>query len=315
MERDYSYDEFRDIMPELVGEYFEGCDARIEVHKVLKNNSRELDGLVIINGEGGVSPNFYLNFYYDEYLRGRSIEDIAIEIKEKYDEMELEEIWEFNMALEECEDKIVCRLVSYERNGKLLKNIPYVRFLDMAIIFYCLVLEDENGIGSIRISNSMADEWHLTSKMLYQIAIYNTTRLFPKAFCPLKFVLQNTAPGGRVPHIPDFSCHSDICAESEPPYILTNSRGINGAAVMLYPECLKEVRLALGTDLYIIPCSIHELLIVPDNCGLNPEELGKMVHDVNESCVVAEEVLSENIYHYSFAANSVEICGNKTAVI
>ena len=105
--------------------------------------------------------------------------------------MQNNEFGSFNMDINNCMDKIVCRLVSFERNSRLLEEIPYIPFLDMAIIFYCLVTEDKNGIGSVRISNSIMEDWGMTVKTLYTAAINNTERLFPKVFCPLKLMLQN----------------------------------------------------------------------------------------------------------------------------
>lgn len=90
--------------------------------------------------------------------------------------------------------------------------------------------------------------------------------------------------------------------------ILTNERGINGAAVILYPGCLKEIGEITGLDLYILPSSIHELLVIPDDGNVYTHELKHMIHEVNESCVVEEEVLSDQLYHYSTEKNIIEIC-------
>ena len=99
-----------------------------------------------------------------------------------------------------------------------------------------------------------------------------------------------------------------ILQEEDAPFILTNERGINGAAVILYPGCLKEIGEITGLDLYILPSSIHELLVIPDDGNVYTHELKHMIHEVNESCVVEEEVLSDQLYHYSTEKNIIEIC-------
>ncbi len=93
--------------------------------------------------------------------------------------MQNNEFGSFSMDINNCMDKIVCRLVSFERNSRLLEEVPYIPFLDMAIIFYCLVTEDENGIGSVRISNSIMEDWGMTVKTLYKAAIIQKG-CFPK---------------------------------------------------------------------------------------------------------------------------------------
>lgn len=304
----YSYKKFKDVLLDCVKKSFDS-EVKIEIHNVVKNNSFELEGMIIIEDGKNISPNFYLQLYYKEYLRGVSIESIVEEMIGKYDELQDEDFGNFNMDFENCMDKIVCRIVSYEKNSKLLKEIPYIPFLDLAIIFYYLVVENESGIGSIRISNKIMEEWKITVKMLYQIAIYNTEKLFPRAFCPLKSMLENILEGDEkeLPEIFDSIDNYNLQFE-EAPFVLTNKKGINGAAVILYPNCLKEIGNMAGEDLYIIPSSIHELLIIPDDRKILPDELKKMVHEVNTSCVVSEEVLSDMVYRYSVEKNTIEIC-------
>jgi len=110
--------------------------------------------------------------------------------------------------------------------------------------------------------------------------------------------------------IPAMQDNIDKCIlqEEDAPFILTNTRGINGAVVMVYPGCLKEIGNITGSDLYILPSSIHELLVIPDDGQIYIQELKNMIHEVNTSCVVAEEILSEQLYHYSVERNIIEIC-------
>lgn len=142
--------------------------------------------MVLYGDKKRISPNFYLQIYYEEYLQGTGIEDIAGLMYNKYIELKDMDYDSFDLDIEKCKDKIVCRLVSFQKNSQLLEEIPYIPFLDLAIIFYCLVIENGNGIGSIRITNSIMDEWGITTKMLYKTAIYNTEKIFQKCSARLK---------------------------------------------------------------------------------------------------------------------------------
>ncbi len=309
MIRSYTYDEFKVVLMEYIRLNFED-KAGIRIHKVIKNNSLELDSLVIMEDGKNISPNFYLNAYYNEYLSGIEISMLADKIVESYYKADIAGIENLDMNFEECKDKIVCRLVSRDRNRKLLENIPYIPFLDMIITFYYLAMEDEDGIGSIRISNNLTDIWNISTQELYRLAIKNTIELFPRIFCPLPCMIEAVMLNKKVSEIPDYILNVDFMIEKDMPYILTNRSGINGAVAMIYPECLKEIGGELGVDFYILPSSIHEIIIVPD-CGcIKSSELEAMVHEVNENCVTMEEVLSENIYYYSVENNTVEVCKN-----
>jgi len=306
MEERYSYEEFKNVLLVCIKKIF-GEGASIELHNIIKNNSLELEGMVILEKGKCISPNFYLQIYYEEYLCGRSVGDIVEDILEKYGSMEDKELGSFSMEACDCMDKIVCRLVSYEKNSRLLEEIPYIPFLDLAVIFSCLVVEDECGIGSIRISNKIMEQWGITVKMLYQVAVNNTQRLFPKVLCPLKSMMVNILEGDEEAGWIPAGIINEI-QDGGAPFVLTNQRGINGAAVILYPGCLKEISDATGKDLYIIPSSIHELLVIPDDKQIMAGDIKKMVHEVNTNCVVAEEVLSDMVYKYSAERNCIEIC-------
>ena len=83
MERSKEFQEFCNQMLQAVKERFPE-KVKIEIHKVLKNNSTELDGLVILAPEQMLSPNFYLQLYFEEYKKGVDIASLAKQIQEAY---------------------------------------------------------------------------------------------------------------------------------------------------------------------------------------------------------------------------------------
>lgn len=80
-------------------------------------------------------------------------------------------------------------------------------------------------------------------------------------------------------------------------YVISNDRGINGAISMLYEDQLHTLAEQLGTDLYILPSSIHETIAVSVELG-EPEELAQMVAEINMDQVALHERLSNQVYHY-----------------
>ena len=81
-------------------------------------------------------------------------------------------------------------------------------------------------------------------------------------------------------------------------YVLTNREKLYGASAMLYSEKMKGLADRLGSDLLILPCSTHEVLLLPDDCDHDYEPYKKMVHAVNTTQVDPEEILSFNLYRY-----------------
>lgn len=80
-------------------------------------------------------------------------------------------------------------------------------------------------------------------------------------------------------------------------YILCTPQPASGAAVLLNRDAMQKASDTIGRDLFILPSSIHEVLLV-SSAGLRPEELEGLVQSVNRSEVRPEEILSNHIYRY-----------------
>ncbi len=310
MERSKEFQEFCNQMLQAVKERFPE-KVKIEIHKVLKNNSTELDGLVILAPEQMLSPNFYLQLCFEEYKKGVDIASLAKQIQEAYYKVLCDgENLDLDMSLESCKERIIFRLVSYERNSLLLPAVPHLRFLDMAVTFHILLRQDEEGIGSVRITNQLSDTWDLDAEALFALAKANTKRIFPqKAYSMTSMMkrLLDFEKNGESQTGFDMGS-AGLNAQADEPYVITNSNGINGASVILYTDILKEIGSFLGEDYYLLPSSIHEMLAIPASAPMDEKEMHEMVEEVNKSCVVSEEILSDSVYRYDCKADTIRIC-------
>lgn len=81
-------------------------------------------------------------------------------------------------------------------------------------------------------------------------------------------------------------------------FVLTNEKKIFGATTMIYPGVLKEISKKFDDDLFILPSSIHEVLLIRADNHLSAEELSDIVIDINEKYVQSQDVLSDHIYYY-----------------
>lgn len=86
-------------------------------------------------------------------------------------------------------------------------------------------------------------------------------------------------------------------AENVMLYILCTPQPASGAAVLLNRDAMQKASDDIGGDLFILPSSIHEVLLVSSS-GLRPEELEGLIQSVNQSEVRPEEVLSNHVYRY-----------------
>jgi PIN domain nuclease of toxin-antitoxin system len=283
-----------------------GDEYQIELKHVLKNNGVILDGLLIRKGTQAVSPSIYLNQYYEQYCEGRDFSEIGEEILGAYEASQEESIQiglNFKFEYEQIKSSITYRLINYEKNKHLLKKVPHLRILDLAVTFHCIVRNDKDGIGTIRITNEHQHNWEVSVVSLWELASMNTRRLFPAVIRPMEDIVYDLMNRNNLEEENVLEDYNPT--QSSNMYVLTNDKGINGATCLLYRDTLEEFSRKLDCDFYILPSSIHEVILVPQVKNetidfMNAKErLKEMVREINETQVAVEEVLSDTVYEYS----------------
>lgn len=140
-----------------------GEGGTVDITHVIKNNGCEYDGLIILNKGSVISPTIYLNDYYEQYVNGKSIDSIFAGIKELYylNKDRLSVDTQSLMSFEGIKDKIVYKLINYNANRKLLSLVPHKKILDLAMVYYCILGEIEDGNATALIYNSNIKNWHI----------------------------------------------------------------------------------------------------------------------------------------------------------
>lgn len=81
-------------------------------------------------------------------------------------------------------------------------------------------------------------------------------------------------------------------------WVASIENGQNGACVIQYPHFLDDAAETLGGSFYVLPSSIHEVLLLADDTSPSLSELENMVRTINQAEVAPEERLSDNVFHY-----------------
>ncbi len=281
-----------------------GEEYETDLNQVRKNNGLLLDGLLIRCTSDKIVPSIYLNSYYENYQKGESLSDIVNEVIKAYDGVKGETsqiMIPARMEFEEVKARIIFRLVNYEKNKLLLQSIPHYRLLEFAVTFHCLIRKDEEGIGSVRITEEHRKSWGVSVEELRNVALENTKNTFPAIIRPMEDIVYDAikqetwTPQKEVMILPT-SFNSSM-------YVLTNSCGINGASCLLYQGLLELFYKQLGTDFFLLPSSIHELILVPVGEDRDREHLEEMVKEINQTQVAMEEILSDTVYNYESIRN------------
>lgn len=180
------------------------------------------------------------------------------------------------------------KLVNTERNESLVEQSISKEFLDLSAVVRIVLKMDKEGMASMALSKGVAEILGMTEEEIYAAALANTLRLFPPKLMNLGRYVEMSI-GGKLPFGED-----EVTT-----YILTNQKEVDGAIYFMSPEVVGAIAEALEDDLYILPCSVNEVLLVRASeleDGVN--ELKEMVRDVNETVVAEKEILSYSVYHY-----------------
>lgn len=280
--------------------------TQICIQTIPKNNGVFLDALIIREPNINISPTIYLEDYYALYQEGVSIQEICHIICDVFLEVRLNHPIDprFFTDYEQAKKHLVFHLINYDKNAARLSEIPHIRYLDLAIAFCCMLRLDNGETATIQIRTEHLELWKTDIETIKKQAFDNTPHLLPAYIQPITdairdLIEQNHALERLLP-LTDTDC-------VPPLYVLTNETQIGGAACMLYPTLLAEFADSIGMDLYILPSSIHEVLLLPTDSrsAADDEALCSLVRTVNSEQLPLTQQLSDHVYFYSRTENAL----------
>lgn len=291
------FEAFTEKMMELLKKRV-GDNWEASIHKALKNNGIKRTGIMLNKKGEHYGSILYLEEAYEKYRDGMDLEeavDVLLDAPFGHDfEVEFDKKFQAESFRDysQVKEHLCLRLINYEKNTELLEDVPHVRWNDLAVIFCYEIGAWKEGGAYIMIRNDDLDEWEETVETLYEDALEN---------------MRNEAADDMFSLNHMFTGEKVLEKEEIPTmYVLTNASRKFGAAVMLYSGKMKELADSIGSDLVILPSSLHEVLLLADDEEKRPR-WKEMVGEVNRLMVEPEEVLSDNIYCYSREKDAVEL--------
>lgn len=180
------------------------------------------------------------------------------------------------------------KLINTERNEALIEKCISKEFLDLSAVVRVVLKMDKEGMSSMALSKKDAENLGMTEEEIYAAALANTLRLFPPKLMNLGRYVEMSI-GAEL-----------LLGEDEvTTYILTNQKEVDGAVYFMSLEVVGAIAEALEDDLYILPSSVNEVLLVrASELEDGVDKLKEMVRDANETVVAEKDILSYNVYHY-----------------
>lgn len=285
-----------------------GTDIQIVFGENQKGKGKTEEVITLHREEGSYSTTFCLDKFYETYQEDPAqLNSMAAAIMLEFQRAaSLESTIEDYQAVK---DRIRIRLLNASVNHKYLSELPHIPYLDLAVVFYIILGQYDESNKTMIITRDILDMWKKTTEDVYADAIRNMKKeaVPPKPMHEVMMeIYQNTHADGK-PDFIEFMMMRDKMEEENGLYLLTNKDNFFGASRMLETDTLQQFSKKLGCSLYLLPSSVHEIMILPDNEQLEPEEIGDIVKKINLTEVDIKDRLSNSIYLFDKNTYSTRI--------
>ena len=276
-----------------------GIAADLRENHVEKLN-QSYDALSVTPEGSNIGVNLNLGSIFEAHDAGLSYKE-ALDRAVSQVEAGIQQIPALHAAdivnYDEMKNKLSMEVVSAERNADLLQKIPHEQMEDMAVVYRLILGETPGGHNTLLVTNDLMEQFGINREQLHADAMVNAPEIRPSEIRGMTEVM-NEMFGGMMP---------EMDPADEQLFVASVPSNEHGAGVIAYPNFFEDAAEKLGGDFYVLPSSIHEVLLVRDNGEMSVNDLEDMVRSVNASEVRPEEQLTDHVYHYDAKEHVFEL--------
>lgn len=306
MNRKDFYEYIKDNVKNYLPPAFE--NAKIELTETIKVNDVKLTSINIVRPGEHICPAIYLNGIYDQYREGKDLDSCVGDVADyriEYDDPDLIPDISKLIDYENVKGKLQVRICDPELNQERLNKLVHNIRGDYAAIYYVNLNNEEEYFSGMPVTNEMFARWNISKEQLHADAMAADKNRGP-LFCVMSELMDEMFMGKE-------PCN--MLQEKElivpgilemPMYCLTNGERSNGASLIFHDDILEKIGAVIRSDYYVLPSSLHEVLILPDSIEMSLSDMTAMVREINEFQVAVEDRLSDKIQFYSRESKVLE---------
>ena len=293
-----NYEDFKEKFVEDVKDrlYEQGAEVNVSVHEVNKLNE-SYEAITVTPEGSNIGVNIGIDKFYDALDNGRSYDEVvdkAVEVINnginQRPDIDVATLTDYGIMKE----KLAMEVVSAEANKEMLETVPHQDIEDMAVVYRFVLSSDDDGRASILVTNQMIESMGVTPEQLHVDALENAPHIKPAEIKGMSEVMAEMMGVEQAEMMGIYP----VAPEDEQIFVATVPDKIHGAGVLAYQDFMDQAAERAGGDFFILPSSIHEILIVPDNGKMGLMELEAMVREVNATQVAPADKLTDSVYHY-----------------
>lgn len=191
---------------------------------------------------------------------------------------------------EQMKENLVFRVIP---EGSIPEGVPYETVCGDIVAICCIELSrNADKSATVTVNNAMMRALDITAEQLFTDTGSNAMKMRPPKVRSMRNAMEE-------------ALGVEIHAEDSPLIVAGIEGNVCGAAVIRYPGFLERISRKIGS-FYILPSSVHEVLLMPEREAPEARELNEMVRIINRMEVAPSDRLSDQAYHYDAAECRLE---------
>ena len=294
-------------------------DMECEILEQQKNNGVVLTGMILNMPGQQIAPVVYMEPFYDQVRKGEPMDQIMDRIadvcRQSLSVRELPETLDFT-DYDSVKDHLTVQVINTKANQRMLSQVPHKQMIntkanqrmlsqvphkqmeDLSVI--CRIEFPSpagEGVGSVKVTHEMMSQWGVRPEVVYQKAVENAVKSSPAVLMSMDdLMMEMMGLPFETKNLLQLKEGEEFPKDGM--YVLSNPMKLNGASVLAYPNLQEQLESVFPQGCYLLPSSLHEMIIIPKDIGMTPKEMGEMVRDVNQKEVARDEILSDRVYEF-----------------
>lgn len=291
---DFCEEILKQVKETLPPPYGEGECLLREIQKI----NETYTGLIIRKKDQPITIAVKLEQYYQDYRNGTAMETILDSILKQTEDDCLNPLSFIPNAMKSYESvrpRLFLRVSNKAMNQELLNKTPHKTVMDLALTYHISLKELKGQNASIMVNGELLESWKITKNKLHLDCLNNSPRIMPCEVLPIQKVLK------------DSDGPKDLIQSQRMPLYVVRSKGWGSAAALFYPGTMQKLSEIAKGNYYILPSSIHEVLMLPAGELADLTSLKTMVREINKTIVEENSRLSDNVYLYDRQKDALRI--------
>ena len=296
-------------------------DVKISPQDTIKHNDQSLHGIMFSDGDASpIAPVLYLNNFYEAYQNGQYLEEVMNDIAKST-------INTCNIGFpfsptdtktlisnyETAKEHLTIHLCDTSDNKERLKELVHTELSDYSMTYHIQIPQqaEPDHVASVAVTESLLNSWGISRETLHQDALIAQQYSHPMLSDLESIMFQTMGFETKPVNLLEQFSDTPVNGNSGMIYVLTNADKMYGASLIAQDDVLEKASHCLGGDYYILPSSVHEVLLVPASENLTAENLVSMVQEVNANEVSEEDRLSDKVQFYNSETGVLENALNR----